>query len=255
MKITTHISFFYIEERIKYVNQIIDETNQYTHPTDVFIHTNKQDLTLEVFHEYTNGKLQIVYHDLSNIHPYYLTWKCRDLLRQQRNDYDIFMYIEDDILVPNKAIEYWLQYHELMVKEKYNLGFVRIEVKDGIEYITDLYRDQFDMIMDFHNIKCCVNRKAVYCAFWIYDKAEFGRFVDSKYFDCSQIPGYEIREKSAIGLHGGENYWYRGTLIPMKGSKLVEDCRVYHLPNNYVNDEKSHYATIPFEEAMKQSLR
>jgi len=62
MKITKHISFYYIEDRIKYVNQIIDETNNYSHPTDIFIHTNKSDLTPCAFHEYKNGSIQIVYH-------------------------------------------------------------------------------------------------------------------------------------------------------------------------------------------------
>ena len=53
----------------------------------------------------------------------------------------IAMYIEDDILVPKQAIEYFLQYSPLMVQNKYNLGFVRIE-KDyddcETEYIVDL---------------------------------------------------------------------------------------------------------------------
>ena len=137
MLITLHISFYYIESRIGYINKIIDETNTYSYRTNIYIHTNKQ-ISSGQFNEYKNGTLTIIVHNLSNRNPFYLTWKCRDLLAQQKNDYDIFMYIEDDILVPKKALEYWLQYNEPLIKNGYNLGFVRIETNAGKEYITDL---------------------------------------------------------------------------------------------------------------------
>lgn len=252
MKITVHISFFYIEERIRYVNQIIRETNQYDHVTDIFIHTNNPDLQATTFEPYTNGSIEIVWHDLSGIHPYFLTWKCRDLLREQRNDYDVFMYIEDDILVPCKAIDYWLEYHEPLIHKGYNLGFVRIEIDEqGEEYITDLHGERLDTLGLLENNVYCVNNKNPYCAFWIYDKHEFNRFVDSKYYDIRHIPDYGVREMSAIGLHGITNYWYKNTLIPVIDGKLHCDCRVYHTPNNYVSNKDTLFATIKFVEAVE----
>jgi len=252
MKITVHISFFYIEKRIRYINQIIGETNQYDHPTDIFIHTNNPDLQASDFDRYTNGTIQIVWHDLTGIHPYYLTWKCRALLREQRNNYDIFMYIEDDILVPRKAIAYWLEHHELLVSKGYNLGFARIDTaEDGEEYMTDLYGERLDTLGISNNNVYCVNNKNPYCAFWIYDKREFNRFVDSIYYDIRNIPEYAVREMSAIGLHGITNYWYKKTLIPIICGQLHRDCRVYHLPSNYVSDKDSLFATIKFTEAIE----
>ena len=182
MKVTKHVSFFYIESRICYVNKIIDETNIYEIETDIYIHTNNENLTSDQLNKYENGSINIVCHDLSNIHPYYLTWKCRDLMKQQKDEYDIFMYIEDDILVPYKAIEYWLKYNEHLIDMNYNLGFVRIEVKNNEEYITDLMRQQFDTIIKLNGEDYCINNKNPYCAFWIYNKKEFNRFVDSKYY-------------------------------------------------------------------------
>ena len=44
MKITKHISFHFLPERIIYINNIIDETNKYEYTTDIFIHTNFIDL-------------------------------------------------------------------------------------------------------------------------------------------------------------------------------------------------------------------
>ena len=91
MKISKHICFFYLENRICYINNIINETNKYECVTDIFIHTNNSNLQESAFNKYTNGVIKIIWHDLSNINPFYLSWKCRDLLKTQRNDYDVFM--------------------------------------------------------------------------------------------------------------------------------------------------------------------
>ena len=252
MKCTLHISYFYLEERIKYINAIIDETNRYEIITDIFIHTNV-NISAETFNKYTNGSIQIICHDLSNIHPFYLTWKCRDLLKQQKDEYDIFMYIEDDILVPYKAIKYWLEYNTKLIEDNYNLGFMRIEVENNIDYITDITVQLYDSIM--LDKLYCMNNINPYCAFWIYNKNEFHRFVNSKYYCISTITNYDIREMSAIGLHGLYTNWYKCTLIPMIDNKLNEDCKIYHMPNNYVSDKSTLVATIKFDEAIKQHFQ
>jgi hypothetical protein len=251
MRIVKHISFYFLIDRVIYINNIIDETNKYEYTTDIFIHTNNIDLQESLFNNYTNGSINIIYHDLSNIHPFYLTWKCRDLLQQQQNDYDIFMYIEDDILVPYKAIKYWLEYNEKLIEMNYNLGFVRIEVENNIEYITDLYGTKLDTIINLNETKYCVNNKNPYCAFWIYNKNEFNKFVNSNYYDIRNILNYDIREQSAIGLHGSGTNWYKNTLIPINNNKLIEDCKIYHMPNNYVLNKNTPFATIKFDEAIQ----
>lgn len=255
MKISKHISFFYLEDRICYINNIINETNKYEYITDIYIHTNNKVLHESSFNTYTNGCIKIICHDLTNINPYYLTWKCRNLLKNQKNDYDIFIYIEDDILVPYKAIKYWLKYNEKLIEMNYNLGFVRIEVKNDTEYITDLYGEKLDTTIKLYNNTYCVNNKNPYCAFWIYNKKEFNRFVNSKYYDINNIPNYGIREKSAFGLHSAEINWYKSTLIPIIDNKLIDDCKIYHMPNNYVLNKKTLFATINFNEAIKNNVK
>jgi hypothetical protein len=251
MKITKHISFYFLKDRIIYINNIIDETNTYEYTTDIFIHTNNIVLQKNAFNNYTNGCITIIYHDLSETHPFYLTWKCRDLLQQQQNDYDIFMYIEDDILVPRKSIAYWLEYNEKLIELNYNLGFIRIEVENNIEYLTNLLGEKFDTIINIDDKSYCVNNKNPYCAFWIYNKNEFNKFINSNYYNISNIPNYNTREKSAIGLHGFGLNWYKSTLIPIIDNKLIESCKIYHMPNNYVLNKNIAFGTIKFDEAIK----
>ncbi len=253
MKITKHISFYYIEKRKSYVNKIICETNKYKFTTDLYIHTNSITLKTEDLNEYTNGSINIIYHDLSNINPFYLTWKCRNLLKEQANDYDIYIYIEDDILIPFDAILYWLKYNKNLIINNYNLGFLRIETNDNEEYVTDLPGQKLYSTINLDNIDYCINNVNPYCAMWIYSKEEFNTFVNSKYYDINTIYGYGIREKSAIGLHGISNYWYKGTLIPLINNKLNSNCKIYHLPNNYVTDITNNFATIKFDNAYESS--
>ena len=60
MKITKHISFYFLMNRIIYINNIIDETNKYEYTTDIFIHTNNIDLHEGMFNNYTNGYIKSV---------------------------------------------------------------------------------------------------------------------------------------------------------------------------------------------------
>ena len=55
MRITKHITFFFIKERVKFINNIINETNKYKYITDIFIHTNYKDLLETSFLKYNNG--------------------------------------------------------------------------------------------------------------------------------------------------------------------------------------------------------
>ena len=248
MKITKHISFFFIADRIQYLNTIIDETNTYKFVTDIFIHTNNPHFNKTHLNNYSNGNLCVVYHDLSGIHPYYLTWMCRGMMKRQMDDYDIFMYIEDDILVPNKAIEYWINYTEQIEEDNYNLGFLRIERDNkNEEFITDLKRGEFFYKqISIKENSYCVNDINPYCAFWIYNKKEFKRFANSEYYDINNIDGYKYREGSAIGLHGLKTNWFKATVIPLIHNSLHDDCKIYHLPNNYARNEKETFGKVKF---------
>lgn len=259
MRISKHIAFYFNANRIQYINKIIQETGRYRHRTDIFIHTSKK-FSLDLLSIYQNGTLNLIIHDLANnelfkIDPYYFNWVTRDFMKAQKDDYDAFMYLEDDILVPSKTIEYWRKYNEQLIERNYNLGFVRIEIDDeGEEFIADLYGEQLDKIIDINNNKYCVNNKNPYCAFWIYNKKEFNKFLNSDYYDINNILhyGYGLGESVAIGLHALNGTWYKGTVIPIVDNKLIESCRIYHLPNNYVNSS-CLFATIKFDSAIHKS--
>ena len=256
MKLAKHVAFYYYELRVKFVLTMLSEANNYPVTTDVFIHTNKQDFWLSEFNDYENGNVKVIFHDLADDNPFSLTEKPRSMLKSQRNDYDVFMYIEDDILFPVSALRYWLCNNEKLIQMNYNLGFLRIETskRDNCEYITDLYGEKMDKTMHIGAQEYCVNDKNAYCACWIYNKEEFGRFVDSKYFNIENVDyDGDTRASCAAGLHGKNLGWYKQTIIPMNHGKPIDGCKIFHLSNNYVDDDHSginKFATIKFDDCI-----
>ena len=244
-KLVIHVAFFYREERLDYIHKIIHESHKYPFEiVDVFIHTNRPFQLNE-----ENSTVNIIVHYFDD--PFALTWLCRPLMHEQKDTYDAFMYIEDDILVPKEAIHYWQELSPLLKKMFYNLGFVRIEIKDGTEFITDLQiHEKFSDFLILNGTQLYViNNKNPYCAFWIYSKQDFHDFISSNYYDVNNITNYDSRARCAIGLHGFGMSYYDATLIPYdKKNGLDERCRIYHLPNNYVNDPTSVFAKIKFNE-------
>jgi len=247
MKIAKHVSFYSNKNKIRFINAILKESNKYKYVADVFIHTNDKAVATSLFEPYTNGTLNIIHHDMTGQDPLTLTWKCREVLVKQKDAYDIFMYIEDDILVPVAALEYWIERHGRLVANGYNLGFVRVETSDNEEYMTDV-NSVLKTKLELDGTHYYVNNVNPYCAFWIYDKQEFNKFVSSKYWDVKNVPYYETREKSGIGLHGFEMTWYKATVIPVQQAQLTDSCKIVHLSNNYA---KRHpiFGILKFKDA------
>ncbi len=299
MKISAHITFFYRDEQIDdrwtnadkkfpYLKKIIDEYNTYPVNVDIYIHTNKTfDLEIINNNEYNNGTLKIVKHNLNKYilfkgKNYYLTWASRKTIKKQRDKYDIFIYQEDDILIPKNAFNYWKENKSECIKNRLNLGFLRIELKDDIEYVSDLEK-KLSKKIKVNNKQYIVNDVNPYCAFWIYDKNELNAWINSKLWNLINIHGrgavvslklekiglnripilryllYSYRNKrpdsameaSAIGLNGLNLNWYKHTVILLDKNNLNEDCRVYHLSNYYANENETAMGTIKFNELIQ----
>ena len=228
-KMCLHITFFYREERFSFLNNIIDEVAEYRYVTDIYIHTNTFfDKTL--LHDNLGGSVFVIVHHLENEKDP-LTWKCRSLLKKQVDDYDYFMYIEDDILVKKEAIEYWFHYKDRLIENGFNLGFVRVEVdENGEEFVSDIFEKIENFVCFVEGEQFIVNNKFPFCCFWIYDKKEFTKWTQSSFYDPANIKGYGVTEQSAVGLHGLCTGWYRTTVLPLNNNFcLLPECKIYDM--------------------------
>ena len=259
MKLCKHICFYYndsLYNRISYLQQLISISKTYSYETDIYIHTNddgKFDLTCL---NTIDTNTYVVYHKLENEHPFFLSWKPRELMKTQKYDYDIFLYVEDDILIKNDVLNYWMKYKNKVMPHQYNLGFVRIEVdKNGKEYCTDLFKHLTNTMIVEHELYS-INNINIYCGTWILDKVEFQRYVDSQYYELANIHSPQTltmcREMSAWGLNAPPIKWYTNVVIPIENGKLHPHCRIYHLPNNYI-DSDEQFASILFDDIISST--
>ncbi|MFD2515651.1 hypothetical protein ACFSRY_17385 [Pontibacter locisalis] len=255
MHIAAHITFFFVEDRISYLKEVVHNLQMLPHDKTIFIYSNGkvnkfiQDeniiflnynykkrafFMLEGLHNEYLKKIGLV----SLVHPFYLAWESRTHVLKNIENFDVQLYLEDDIGFDVNSLNYWLEHKDICLKHGYNLGFLRIETTgNGEAFITDL-TGYPGRILKLDGKPYLINDVNPYCGFWIYDKKELRTFVKSNEWKF-RFDYYGIREKAAIGWHGINMSRYKGTIIPIikNDSGHYETdarCAVRHLANNYI---------------------
>jgi len=230
-----NITFFYNEKRLNNLYKVVKQIlNLKDLNKTIIVHSNvKFDIKL--------NDVTVMHHDISNTDPYHLSWMYRFFMKNHITEYDFYMYLEDDILFDNNNFEYWLENYKIVENNDCNLGFLRIEVKNNEEYVTDiLIGEKNTNTIDIKNKKYLIyDRK--YCGFWLYDFETFKTFISKDYF--TKIPNSMIREEAATGINSKKQ-----TIIPLINNVPDNRCKVYHLTNNYVVDNNSPHAKVLYTE-------
>jgi hypothetical protein len=220
--------FFFLKKTILNLKKISKNIKIFVHTHNTFL-KNKKILG------------QIIIHNLSQeeLNKGYLTWRCRSLMERQKNDFQIFIYCEHDILFTKKHFAYWKKYKNICLKNNYNLGFIITEYnKCDNNFYSQNIGKKLDNFVILNNKKYIVNPQA-YCCMWIYDNIEFNSFIKTKWwrFDWkgnNPFCFYGVPEMSAIGWNGMNMDRYIATVIPSKNSKLDKNCFLEHMTNNYI---------------------
>jgi hypothetical protein len=247
-KILIHIPFHYVEDRRKYLEQLLDNFKTYKFTeVNIVIDTNSEDtkklISVPLF--FNNGKIEYVVH--KNLEdPFLLTWQHRGEMLSKIDDYDFFMYVEDDILVPWKVVSCWFEDTLNIYPEGHVRGFLRVEKNtDGDLVATDII-ERFAP----RPIKIIGNKKYFapprpYHAFWIYTKEQMMEFIYLKSWKDGNHEKWGIRERAAAGMMWDEQNKCR-ILIPLgEKNNVLEETLVYHLPNSYALDKNSQFGKIP----------
>ncbi|KAA1247844.1 hypothetical protein [Aquimarina sp. RZ0] len=271
MKLGIHITFYYIKNRLPYLEKVLDGLEKIEKTKTIFIYTNiefdlnekYQDVEIVVNDFANNGhkrlsKLRRFYYQTflklgitKMVHPYYLTWINRTYVESYIDEFDAQMYIEDDIYFDNISFNYWLKNKTVCIENEFNLGFLRVEEDDSKNrFLTDLTSIP-KKIIELQGEKFLLNDVNPYYGFWIYDKSELKKFIKSKEWKF-KFKNYGVRERSAIGWHGFKMKRYKGSLIPLIKIdedlyQCDEDCAVHHLPNNYIGSDVFCQYSFPFE--------
>ena len=270
MRIAFHITFFFIEERIRYLEKVISGLQEIDADKQIYVYSNdrralkfKTENTHVLLFPYSSkgthrrSRLLTGLQLFKYIHPYYLTWECRDIIKKSVQEFDAQVYLEDDIAFRQENLDYWLSNKDSVQIHGYNLGFLRKELNDkGDWFITDLMNQPQKKVL-LEGQTYIINDVNPYYGFWIYDQNTLIDFIDSQEFRF-RFRQYYIREKSAIGYHGMEMNYFKGTVLPLRTTSdkklMVPDSSgVHHLPNNYIGDET--FCKLPFPLTMSAEHR
>ena len=105
-KICVHIPLYLEKSKKKQLNNFKKVCNsflQLSKRTELFIHSNKKLKS-------HSKRIKFIPHSFKKSHPFKLTWYCRNLMESQKDDYDIFIYCEDDLLFTNSVLPYILMF-------------------------------------------------------------------------------------------------------------------------------------------------
>ncbi len=261
MRISVHIPFYLKnnkeKKRLKNFNKICKSYLNLSPKTEVFAHCNKKLKS-------KNKKIKFIFHNFKKNHPFKLTWFCRELMEKQKDDYDVFIYSEDDIYFTKNNFKYWLKYKDKCISNYYNLGFLRVEKnrKDNKLYSSDQITKSHYYV-NLHKKKYLVLENP-YCAFWIYDKSEFRKFIKTKWWKFnwslrSKSGILHIREMAAWGWHGINMNGidmdrYLASIIPLKVNRPDKNSFIRHLSDNYANSPMGLFGTYKIDSIVSKKL-
>ena len=219
------IAFHYAPERLKYLHSVLANfINTYEVSLDIIIDTNSDTFTLLDY----PADIKIVSHTHLE-HPFHLTGMHRQHIKDNIDNYENFYYVEDDELLPYENYLNYLENFKALYP-KYVPSFVRIEVKDEVEYISDIPEKQPLEIIEvggkqFNAFKFPIN----YCGMWIMPQKELKGAITEDFTKLS-----DGREFNAMFVGWGLQ---KPALVEIENGLISKKCYSYHLPNNYALSE------------------
>jgi hypothetical protein len=203
MFVEVHIAVHRLE-RLSYLDQAIEFLAKWDDDVYIIIHSNSP-----CPEKYKNFNWN---HYITLIHPYELTWKCMEYIKNRDLTSDAYIYMEDDIGIPKETFEYWKKY------QVPHIGIIRQTLNGRCDDIFEL--DQFYVKNDCYHYK----KGAIYKACWINTREQMLKYI----YDFDTILENEIlknldwsRERAAYG-----NTMTKLAFIPVNE---IENCRVFHL--------------------------
>jgi hypothetical protein len=108
-KLLVCIPHHHSEDRLQYLSEVINNCLSYPMDVHIIVDTNEHNEMIEKY----NPNVSVAYHNNLE-HPYNLTWQHRLHILDQIDNYDYFMYIEDDMLLPFENFLEYLKNFELL---------------------------------------------------------------------------------------------------------------------------------------------
>ena len=277
-RILVAITFHFKHERLPFLYETIKEIYHYpVRKVDFYIFTNTDNpeeiekinsiiFEFSCFFPNNSDYSRSIYLDVGNKYedPKELTWSHKNLLKQKfvDQDFDYFIYTEDDHRISYTNFSYFCQYKDAAGKGRLIPGFVRTEINyDDMEiYSTDQFsKNNVKMkkkleLDDFYFITL----DNPYYGFFILDQELAREYINTKSFykdKSKETYNWEISERSAMALtfeSAPEGFYARVAVPVSRDGQLLSMCCIHHLPNNYANNPHTPLGKIKLRDVISQ---
>lgn len=228
-------------KNLKYLDQVINEYNSFKkYNVDIVINGTEKIYRKNVlFIEHQNPKNTVFFHR-------------KDII-DRKEDYDLYIFSEDDILISEDAIDTYLKYDKNLPID-YCLGFLRFEkVSENNRYLIDLWLN----VQNYNYIK---NNKIIinsieyfqvtnpHQSSWILTRDKLNYVINNTEFIINNTDNLGL-ETGATGLFKNWPFGPPGIIdkvYPLNISDL-KNCFIEHLPGNHCNDPGINPETPPLK--------
>jgi hypothetical protein len=258
------ITFHYDKNRLTYLEKVCRQIPSLAFNYKVIVVTNTQDEnSLNEILDRLKGltKLELVVRPQTS-HPYFLTWAHHPIFKQQLtsdSSFSHYMYLEDDIFVTARNINYWLRGRHELQNSSFYPSFVRYEInqKNCLNYATDITKS-----LRFNKLPhVIISTDYAYCSspqpyqgMYLMDQKMLREYYNSPAYS-PDFGNWNIREKATQGLTflNVPNKFFSRNLIgcSLFQKSIDPDALIEHLPANYANDENSPFGKILIAKLIK----
>jgi len=261
------ITFHFDGGRIQYLKKTSDHFASLATNLDLTIVTNTtrdEDLSQIERAIQTKGFAYSFFVPTGLGHPFFLTWSHLSVFRKLYTDQSIthFMYLEDDILIREENIRYWIQAREQLRPHNLFPSFLRVEQKEGDScwYSSDCASQmRFEKLpkVRVSDKLSFININFPYQGMYLYDRELMSEHLSG----VSSNPDFGIwgtREKAAQGLtfvNIPKGFRSRNVIpYDRKRGQIDQQCFIHHLPNNYANsdDPRNKLGQLPVDQIIKK---
>ena len=273
--IEVSIAAHFVPDRAKFLALSLDAINQWNCPQiKVVLVTNDMALAQDDAVAASVKQLALAGRDVTFdlakglAHPWHLTWWHKHRLEEwveHASADDLFCYMEDDIALPAGAMDYFAGH--LTAAKSHGLipGFLRYEMSASQRKISTDFRShqviEQSHLVDVQGVPF-VPLQYPYWAGFMLDRELASEYLQSPWSNIEsadaqpQSRGHSCRVQSAWGLtyHHVPKAMPSRIAVPVNDLlKPLDECLVWHTPNNYSASRSHGFGTIPIEQVFARA--
>ena len=214
----------YGDHQLHYLQRTLDNFTGYEYETSMVI-----DTTVDVSHVMP-GKRNVAQRMFERSVGPSLPFKHREYFAKNIANYDLFLYTENDHLIPQHAIDFIVNESEELEDDEI-MGFMRYETENGVCYLNDL--DIATPISKFHAWKKGENifftPHILHSGCYLLTQKQLGHAIDSGgYLTKPHIGPYGMLEQGASDVY--TQCGFKSKFLPLP----VDPVLIHHMPNKYI---------------------